>query len=82
MSNGTRSRFDDSQIGGQYTDHLIPQGSQIHKVQLFYDKLFSVLAGLKFFGKNGKVLLDCGDYEYIYAEGKINKHIAIAELIL
>ncbi len=51
-------------------------------MQLFYHKRESILIGLKFFGKNGQVLLECGDYEFIYVEGKINKHIAIAELDL
>ena len=83
MSNGKRSNFNDSLIEGQYTytDHYIPEGSHIHKVQLFYSKNNSILAGLKFFGKNGELLLECGDYEYIYVEDKINKHIAIAELV-
>jgi hypothetical protein len=72
MSNGKRSNFDDSQLEGQYTDHYIPEGSHIHKVQLFFDKEESFLVGLKFFGKNGEVLLDCGDYEFIYVKGEIN----------
>ncbi len=69
MSNGKRSNFDDCELQGQYTDYKIPEGSHIHKVQLFYHKLESILAGLKFFGKNGELLLYCGDYEYIYVKG-------------
>jgi hypothetical protein len=69
MSNGKRSKFNDSQLEEQYTDCMIPKGSHIHKVQLFYSKDNSILAGLKFFGKNGELLLYCGDYEYIYVKG-------------
>jgi hypothetical protein len=51
-------------------------------VQIFYDKYNSYLIGLKFLGKNGEVLLDCGDYELIYVKGEISPKIAIAELTL
>ena len=62
MSNGKRSKFDDSQLLGQYTDRLIPKGSHIHKVELFFHKFNSLLVGLKFFDKNGSLLLDCENY--------------------
>ncbi len=69
MSNGKRSNFNDSKLQGQYTDHLIPEGSHIYYLQLFYHKRESILIGLKFFGKNGELLLECGVFEYIYDEG-------------
>ena len=83
MSNGKRSKFDDSQLLGQYTDRLIPKGSHIHKVELFFHKFNSLLVGLKFFDKKGEEILSCGDYDFIDKElGEVDYRIAEREFIL
>jgi hypothetical protein len=60
MSNGEKSDFDDSFMFGSYTDQRFPVGCQIHKLELIYSLENSELYWLKFFDRNGEVILDCG----------------------
>ncbi len=59
MCNGKKSNFNHNNVE-KYIDHIIQEGSQINKFQLFYHIIGSQLLGLKFFDKKGKVLLECG----------------------
>jgi hypothetical protein len=55
---------------GEFTDHRIPEGSHIHKLKLFYYKEDSLLVGLKFFDKNERIILNCGNYLHVYNKNK------------
>ncbi len=62
---GTRSAFDSSEldVDVKWTDHIIPQGSQIRTVETLLEKCFGLLLGFKWIGDDGAVLLAFGDID-------------------
>jgi hypothetical protein len=66
MSNEKKSNFGDNKLLEKYIVHRIPEGSLIHKLELYYSKFDSSLYGLKFFDKKSLVLLDCCNLHMIY----------------
>ena len=64
MSNGKESNFDGNLLKREnmHEGHRIPVGSHIYKVKIFYVAKNSYLNGLEFFGRNGEIILHCGDF--------------------
>jgi hypothetical protein len=61
---GTRSAFDSSGVKwGYFTDHIIPQGKQIRKVETLLEKADGKLWGFKWIGDDGAVLLKVGNID-------------------
>ncbi len=61
---GTRSAFDSSNlINAKWTDHIIPQGKQLRKVETLLAKGCAKLFGFKWIGDDGAVLVAVGDID-------------------
>ena len=65
-----------------YTDHIIPKGSHIHKVVLFFHKKLSYLVYLEFYDISQEILLSCGVDELVIKNLVINPDVEESEFIL
>ena len=54
----------DGKGGFEWKDIFLPEKSVVTRVEMMFFKFQSRLCGLKFFSKDGSVLLTCGDIDH------------------